>query len=88
MEEIVLTNAYVVEQADGTFEAYNCRVTQKGNLLIVKAEEELVSNLHVNLKNTYDINFYTNTLRSFTDVSGLRWVGEKPAELREYRTLK
>lgn len=55
--EAVLTNAFVIERADGTFGCYNCKISKKGKKITVKADEAQIKNLHLNLKNDYKIEF-------------------------------
>lgn len=55
--EAVLTNAFVVERADGSVAGYNCKVVRKGNTLEVKADEKQIRNLHCNLKHAYTVRF-------------------------------
>ena len=57
MGEAMLTNAFVVERADGTVVGYNCRVTRQGNTLQVEADEKQMTNLHCNLRNAYKVSF-------------------------------
>lgn len=57
MEEAVLTRAYVVERVDGSLAGYNCRVERKGRRLIVVPLEKQISELHLNLKSEYKVDF-------------------------------
>ena len=57
LSEAMLTNAFVVERADGSVVGYNCRVTRRGDTLEVKADEKQMTNLHCNLRNAYKISF-------------------------------
>lgn len=57
MEEAVLTTAYVVERRDGSLAGYNCRVERRGGRLIVTPLEKQISELHLNLKSEYEIDF-------------------------------
>lgn len=57
MAESVLPNAFVVERPDGTVVGYNCRVTRKGNRLVVEADEEQMRNLHCNLRTACEVVF-------------------------------
>lgn len=63
MGETMLTNAFIIEQADGTVTGYNCEVTRQGNTLKVKADERQITNLHCNLKNPYTVTFDGKTSR-------------------------
>lgn len=57
LSEAMLTNAFVVERADGSVVGYNCRVIRRGHTLEVKADEKQMTNLHCNLRNAYKISF-------------------------------
>ena len=57
LSEAMLTNAFVVERADGTIVGYNCRVTRRGHTLEVKADEKQMTNLHCNLRSAYKVSF-------------------------------
>lgn len=58
--EAMLTNAFVVERADGTITGYNCKVQRKGNTLAVKPLEKQITNLHCNLKAAHTVTFLGN----------------------------
>ncbi len=55
--EAVLTNAFVMERADGSLGCYNCRIELEGNRMKVISDEEQIDNLHLNLKSDYKIDF-------------------------------
>lgn len=57
MGEAVLTNAFIIERADGTIGAYNCKIKKEGKSLIVIPDEKQITNLHYNLKQRYQILF-------------------------------
>lgn len=59
--ETMLTNAFVVERADGKIAGYNCQVTRQGNKLTVKATEKQITHLHCNLKKPYTVSFNGET---------------------------
>lgn len=59
--ETMLTNAFVVERADGEVTGYNCQVTRQGSRLTVKAAEKQITHLHCNLKKSYTVSFSGNT---------------------------
>lgn len=61
MAEAMLTNAFVVERADGTVVGYNCRVTRRGDTLQVEADEKQMTNLHCNLRGAYKVSFRGQT---------------------------
>lgn len=53
--EVALTKAYVVEKEDGTFEAYNCSVVKDGSSLQITPDEDVVSNVSLQLKNDQEV---------------------------------
>lgn len=55
--EAVLTNAFVIEHADGTVTGYNCTVKQRGGKLSVTANEKQMENLHCNLRRAFSVTF-------------------------------
>jgi hypothetical protein len=50
MEELVLTNAFIVEKQDGTFKGYNCSVKMEGDRLEIRPEEKSIRRYHFNIK--------------------------------------
>ena len=70
LSEAMLTNAFVVERADGTVVGYNCRVTRRGHTLEVKADEKQMTNLHCNLRNAYKVSFRGQTRELGPDYLG------------------
>ena len=59
--EAMLTNAFIVERANGEIIGYNCHVTRQGNKLTVKADEKQITHLHCNLKKPYTVSFNGKT---------------------------
>ena len=57
MEEAMLTNAFIVEQPDGSVKGYNCIVKQQGKKLTVIPDEKQIVNLHCNLNHEFQISF-------------------------------
>ena len=57
MGESMLTNAFVVERADGSMKGYNCTVVNKGGRLEVTADEKQMTNLHCNLQKAHTVFF-------------------------------
>ena len=54
----------------------------------MKTKDLLVDKLHVNLKNIYDVKFQSKTTESFNGISGLRWVGAMPDDIKEYEIME
>lgn len=59
--EAMLTNAFIIEHANGNVIGYNCQVTRQGNRLIVKADEKQITRLHCNLKKEHQVSFNGQT---------------------------
>ena len=57
MGESMLTNAFILERADGNVVGYNCRVNRNGNTLTVEKNEKQIVNLHCNLKHPFIVSF-------------------------------
>ncbi len=72
MGEAVLTNAFVLERADGSVVGYNCKVKRKGNCLEIIPDEFQIVNLHGNLKNSFEIVFRGRKKQTDAPVSG--WI--------------
>lgn len=52
MAEVALTKAYLAENPDGSFEAYNCTVETNDDKITVIPAEEVVSNVSIKLNQT------------------------------------
>lgn len=61
MGEAVLTNAFLVENPNGSLTGYNCKVSRKGSHITVTPDEDQVTKLHCNLQNGYDVTFGNTT---------------------------
>jgi len=72
MAESMLANAFVVERGDGSVVGYNCSVSRKGNNLIVLPLEKQISNIHCNLKHSWNVRF--NNENKKVDSNYLGWV--------------
>jgi hypothetical protein len=72
MGEVTVANAFVIENTDGSFMAFNCKVRRQGNRLIVTSLEKQVDNLHYNLKHRFLIDFNAKKLSALT--SGMGWL--------------
>lgn len=55
--EAVLTNAFVIERADGSIGAYNCRAERSADTLVVSPLEEQIVNLHANVRRGTKVQF-------------------------------
>jgi hypothetical protein len=58
MEELVLTNACVVQMPDGEIRAYNCKATITHGVLKVVPEEKVIIKLYINNKNNRELRVY------------------------------
>lgn len=69
--ETFLTNAFVIERANGEFIGYNCTVKKNNNYLCVTPDEPQVTKIHVNFQNPYNVIF--NDRISHAE-RGLSWI--------------
>jgi hypothetical protein len=78
LEEIAVTQAFVIERADGTLVGYNCAVASNGNLLTVTPSESIVERMHVNLKTPryVRVNFANKTLSAKCQ-AGMTWLASR-----------
>jgi hypothetical protein len=75
--ETMLTNAYVVERADGTIKTYNCTAKKENGKLLINSNEKQIVHLHCNLKESYTIIF--NHTKSFVVKNNyMGWVTGDP----------
>lgn len=76
MAEQFVPNAFVLERADGTLRAWNCRVEQKGERLEVVPAEPVVSRVHLNLRKAHRVGilFSSDSFDGRVE-PGMRWVG-------------
>lgn len=82
--EIALTSAYVVENADGTLETWNCTAVRDGTTIRVTPAESVVCRVHFNLGKPAAVAVEFSSGRTSGQVSGLTWFGPGgvPEELR------
>ena len=78
LEETALTNAFVVEQKDGSFRAYNCKIKTTSNNIEVTPNEEVVSKVHFNVKKNLKvkIHFKNNEVISEIKNGELKWISQ------------
>ena len=50
MGETVLTNAFLIERAEGEYVGYNCRIEKSGKRIEVIPDEKQITHLHINIK--------------------------------------
>jgi len=76
MAEQFVPNAFVLEREDGSLRTMNCEVERKDGTLHIKLPENVVSRVHLNLKNTYAIKvpFVSGIIEQEVE-KGMRWVG-------------
>lgn len=80
MVEVFMENAYIVETESGVLKGINCHITVNGNRVNVKYDNELVKNLHVNLKGNYEI----KVDKKYYLASGLKWLVGYPDDLQKF----
>lgn len=69
--ETVLTNAFILERADGTVVGYNCKVKQEKGRLTVQGDEKQITRLHCNLKHPFEVTFQGKKTRMN---AGMGWM--------------
>lgn len=74
MEEIVLCNAFVCENNEEVI-GYNCSIEHVGKVLNVKIDDNVVSNIHFNLKQDAKVIVYKNgeKVKEFSVKKGMIW---------------
>ena len=88
MEEVALQQAYIIENADGSFETFNCSLVSKDDILLVTPFEKYIKSIHVNFTKPHDVDVVRSgvTIR-YSKVNGLFWLGEVPEDIRVYGKL-
>ncbi len=78
LEEIALTSAYVVENEDGDFEAWNCTAEQDGDTLVITSTEAVVKAVHLNFAGTWAVRvaFAGGETVSASVKPGTHWLGK------------
>lgn len=86
MEEIAVSQAYVLERADGSFRTYNCKLEKQGGSLVVAPNDPVVSRIHLNLRRQCQVQatFGDGTKVSLPAGPGMQWIGPGglPEDLR------
>ncbi|RLC65823.1 MAG: hypothetical protein DRI48_06140 [Chloroflexi bacterium] len=76
LEEVALTSAYVLERADDSIVSWNCSAVKNGNTITVTPSEDVVSRVHLNLRNTYEIDITFGGGQHISgSYQGMHWVG-------------
>jgi len=63
---------------------HNCDISVQGNELVITPREKLVKYLHMYLKKRYNVKFVGKKTQSWKHVTGLKWLGETPKDIRKY----
>jgi hypothetical protein len=76
LEETTLTNAFVVEQKDGSLRAYNCKIKTTGNTIEVTPDEDVVSKVHFNVKKSLKATIHFSDKDVNAEITGgeMKWV--------------
>lgn len=61
MSEVMLTNAFLVEQKDGSIKGYNCSVPVSNGKITVHSTEKQICNLHCNFIHPHQVTFNSKT---------------------------
>jgi hypothetical protein len=76
LAEQFVPNAFVLERADGTLRAWNCRVDQNGDRLEIVPAEPIVSRVHLNLRQAHQVAIRFSKESFDQHIGpGMRWVG-------------
>lgn len=76
LAEQFVPNAFVLEREDGSLRTMNCKVERKDNTLTIKPAEDVVSRVHLNLKNDYNVIIPFSSKKVEKKVEkGMQWVG-------------
>ena len=79
MGEVALTKAYVVEKEDGSFESYNAEASLQDGTLVITPEEDVVSNVSVQLQSEKKVavNFYDGVKEETVEPGKPIWISTK-----------
>lgn len=85
IEEVTIQNAFIVENEDGSFDSFNCKLEQKEGELIVIPYEKMVKSIHVNFRKQHNVEVIKSTESiQYKNVTGMEWLGEVPEDIRTY----
>jgi hypothetical protein len=74
LEEVALTNAFVVENGDGSIESWNGAAERVGGALRVVPSEGVVSRVHCNTRSPLEVTVEFRDGAVTRVVSGLAWI--------------
>jgi hypothetical protein len=75
LEETVLASAYVVERKTGEWVAWNCRVEAADDAIRIYPYEDIVSAVHVNLRQSHHLKIYFDPNQPMAlRLSGMKWI--------------
>lgn len=74
LEEVALTQAFIVEGEDGSIESWNCEAARVGDSLRVTPAEAIVSRVHCNTRTPMAITVKFNSGAVARTVSGMAWI--------------
>lgn len=78
LEETVLSNAFVVEQSDGSIKGYNCTIRLSGDKLEITPYENVIDKVHINVKRSINaiIHFSKKDIKTSIRGGEMMWVQE------------
>jgi hypothetical protein len=78
MEEVALTKAFVIEESDGKFKAYNCSIKYTNSTIEVTPNEDVVNKVHFNLKRNISatVHFSQKDVSSGVKSDEMKWLME------------
>ena len=80
MVEVLMDNAYIIENENGELQGINCSITPKGNTFVVNYSSPHIKNLHINLKKQYVFEVNGKQYEGY----GLKWMIGYPDDLLPY----
>jgi len=79
LEETALTNAFVVEQKDGSLRGYNCNIKTIGQILEITPNEDVVNKVNINIKANSKVKIYfkNKIVNDEVQTGEMKWIMKK-----------
>ncbi len=75
LEEVALTSAYVVINADGSIETWNCQAVQTNGVVVVTPSEDIVNRVNVNAPDGANVCVeFSNGAFEIYHLTGMGWI--------------
>jgi hypothetical protein len=90
MEEMALSNAYLLQREDGSYVGYNCTVESTGDSLTVMPLEDSISRLHLNLRQPTLLKASIGGENIEGSYDGMQWIGPGgiPQDIRPFMDMQ